>query len=81
MLEEATPAPDERLPDTGFGRELERALSPIFTRGERYGTRSSTVLLIDRGGLAVFTERTFDASGTETGRVRHDFALEVPCAP
>jgi uncharacterized protein with NRDE domain len=81
MLEDATPAPDDLLPDTGVSRELERALSPVFTRSRSYGTRSSTVLLIDRGGLAVFAERTFDASGGETGRVRYDFTLEPPCAP
>jgi hypothetical protein len=42
-----TPAPDARLPDTGVGLELERMLSPPFVRGARYGTRCSTVVLID----------------------------------
>lgn len=56
----ADPAPfAEGLPDTGIGPERERFLSPVFIDGEEYGTRSTTVLLIDRSGGVVFMERTF----------------------
>ncbi len=52
-------ADDADLPDTGFGRHWERILSPRFIRSEDYGTRSSTVILIDREDNLAFHERTF----------------------
>ncbi|PLY01318.1 MAG: hypothetical protein C0622_07485 [Desulfuromonas sp.] len=48
LLEDKHPASDSELPDTGVGIELERLLSPICITGERYGTRSSTLILVDR---------------------------------
>lgn len=39
-----TPAADPDLPNTHIGMEKERFLSPIFIRGENYGTRASTLL-------------------------------------
>lgn len=60
LLADRSPYPDPQLPDTGFGIERERHLSPIFIAGSDYGTRSSTVLLIDRDGRVTFIERTFD---------------------
>src|SRR3546814_10254816 len=44
-------APDEALPDTGVGLELERMLSPAFVRDARYGTRCSSVVLVGDGGI------------------------------
>jgi len=52
--------PDPLLPDTGFGVERERHLSPIFIAGSDYGTRSSTVVLIGRDNRQTFLERTYD---------------------
>ena len=34
---------EDALPDTGIGLELEKFLSPIFIRGNEYGTRASTL--------------------------------------
>lgn len=59
-------APDEQLPDTGVGLELERALSPVFLRGERYGTRASTVVLVGND-VAWFAERRFGPMGAALG--------------
>lgn len=56
--------PDETLPDTGIGLERERLLSPIFIRGEQYGTRSSTVILLEADGTLLFAERSFSPDGT-----------------
>jgi len=69
------PAPDTALPDTGVGRELERALSPPFIATPGYGTRASTVLTIDAAGEVRFTERTIHPSDTWT-EVRHQFRIE-----
>lgn len=57
MLGDRTRAPDDELPDTGLGIELERMVSPIFTVGKEYGTRCSTVFAIDHEGSAYFEER------------------------
>jgi len=59
LLADETLASDEVLPDTGVGIERERVLSPIFIRTPDYGTRSSTVLLIDNNFKLEFDEKVF----------------------
>ena len=56
-------APDAELPDTGVGLERERWLSSAFIRGERYGTRASTVVAIGHDGSGVIVERRFGPEG------------------
>lgn len=51
--------PDDALPDTGVGLETERVLSSAFIAVKGYGTRSSTVLTLDRDGQVTMTERRF----------------------
>jgi uncharacterized protein with NRDE domain len=58
-------APDEDLPDTGVGLEVERALSPVFILTPGYGTRSATVVLSEYDGATVFCERTFGETPDE----------------
>ncbi|HYC86282.1 MAG TPA: NRDE family protein [Chryseosolibacter sp.] len=53
-------APDEQLPDTGIGLERERALSSMFIKTNGYGTRCSTVILVDYENRVTFSERIFD---------------------
>ena len=65
-LADTTPAPDAALPDTGVGIELERALSPPFVRGERYGTRCSTVVLVAADAIT-FVERSFGPDARALG--------------
>lgn len=60
QLHDRTIAPDESLPDTGVGLELERKLSPIFIRTDNYGTRSSTVILVSHDNEVQFIERIFN---------------------
>ena len=57
-LADTRTAPDAALPDTGVGLELERLLSPPFVRGEEYGTRCSSVVLVDDDAI-VFAERRY----------------------
>jgi uncharacterized protein with NRDE domain len=47
-----------------------------FVTGPVYGTRCSTVILIDERNTLTFAERSFDAAGAPTGEVREAFALE-----
>ncbi|MGO4886945.1 NRDE family protein [Anaerobacillus sp. MEB173] len=70
-LTDNTKAIDEELPETGVGIVLERQLSPIFIKSPNYGTRSSTVLMIDNHNRITYTERTFDRNDTST--VRYSF--------
>jgi uncharacterized protein with NRDE domain len=51
---------DAQLPDTGVGLELERALSAAFIKSPGYGTRSSTVILVDYNNHVAFHERVYD---------------------
>lgn len=71
-------APDEALPSTGLSLELERAVSSVFIKTDNYGTRGSTVLLIDKEGQATFTERLYGPEargGIETNRF--EFKIEA----
>lgn len=53
-------AGDANLPNTGLSLERERALSSIFIKTENYGSRCSTVLLVDNLNHALFAERVYD---------------------
>lgn len=70
-LRDETPAPDVELPETGVGLDLERTLAPPFIRGARYGTRASSVILVDTQSID-FAERGFgpDAVLAHDRRVR-----------
>ncbi|GIV60965.1 MAG: hypothetical protein KatS3mg043_2054 [Rhodothermaceae bacterium] len=72
LLADTTPAPDEALPETGVGREWERRLSSAFIRAPGYGTRATTVLLVDAEGVITVAERTFphDGQAPRTRRFR-----------
>lgn len=59
IVSDQTIAKDEELPHTGVGLEMERLLSPLFIKMPHYGTRSSTVLLIDKENHVTFVERVF----------------------
>jgi uncharacterized protein with NRDE domain len=59
LLADRSRPPDDELPETGVGLEWERVLSPLFIESPRYGTRSSTVLIVDGGGGVTFVERVF----------------------
>jgi uncharacterized protein with NRDE domain len=77
FLLDRAPAPDELLPDTGVGLETERMLAPIFISSPGYGTRSSTVILLHRSGMARFIEKSFPNSAAEPSTVECSFMLEM----
>lgn len=62
ILKDETQPEDENLPETGVGLEWERMLAPIFIKSQTYGTRSSTILLIDQSNNVTFVERTYNQS-------------------
>jgi uncharacterized protein with NRDE domain len=73
LLRDDVRADDSRLPRTGLSLEWERLLSSAFIRAPGYGTRCSTILLIDRGGRAHFSEWTWNEAGERTGLVEYRF--------
>jgi uncharacterized protein with NRDE domain len=75
LLADRRRAADAALPDTGVGLEWERMLSARFVQGEEYGTRASTVYLVDRQGQARFIEKSFDENGAEKGIKEFRFSL------
>jgi uncharacterized protein with NRDE domain len=49
--------------------------SVIFARGDQYGTRASTVILVDKNLEATITERIFGPLGVQTGSQSIDLSL------
>lgn len=70
LLADVTQPPDDELPETGVPFELERILAPIFIRGERYGTRASTLAYARSDGRLVLHERRFGPGGVPAGETR-----------
>ena len=75
LLADRAVAVEEELPDTGVGREWERVLSPIFISSDNYGTRSSTIITIDKEGRARFIERSYGPDGGERDTVEFEFSI------
>lgn len=56
MLSDTTPAPDQRLPETGVPLEVERVLSSVRIESPGYGTRTSTVVKLYADATATLQE-------------------------
>ncbi|MBN2638528.1 MAG: NRDE family protein [Bacteroidales bacterium] len=65
ILLDNTVAQDNQLPLTGVPIETERMLSSVFIQSEKYGTRSSYVLLMDYSNKIRFEEKTWHPKTTE----------------
>lgn len=57
----------EGPPQAGLSPEWERTLSAPFVIHPTYGTRSTSVLLLEPAGRAIIAERRFDAGGARSG--------------
>ncbi len=75
-LQDRSTFPDESLADLEFDREWESLLLPIFVSSPTFGTRSSTLLLIDQRDHVTFIERTFNAEGNDPGTRKYEFQIE-----
>jgi len=69
LLADAEPASDGELPETGVGLATEKLLSSVFIASQNYGTRASTVLIVDDQGKRRLTERSFGPFGGHLGEV------------
>ena len=76
-LADTQQAPDAMLPDTGVGLTWERRLSSIFIKSPAYGTRVSTVVLIDHQGHLTFAERAYTPNADGEPPVTRRFAFEI----
>jgi uncharacterized protein with NRDE domain len=76
MLLDRTVADDDQLPDTGVGIKWERILSPIFIKSPTYGTRSSTIILIDRQNRVTFIEKTFNPDPQHVTSIEYEFQIQ-----
>ena len=76
LLADNQEAPEEELPDTGIPKDIEKKVSPIFIQSDGYGTRCSTVLLIDQHGEVTLAERRFK-SGTMDVEEENRFKFSI----
>jgi len=75
LLADRTQAEPAALPSTGIAPEWERLLSSVFIVDRRYGTRCSTVFVVERDGRTRFVEKSFDAQGRPTAEAAQAFTL------
>jgi uncharacterized protein with NRDE domain len=75
LLRNETIAPDEKLPDTGVGLERERMLSSMFIKSPNYGTRCSTIVLVDQRNEVSYTERVYDLQTFDYTRRSFQFQI------
>jgi len=64
-LKDESLAADENLPDTGVGYALEKMLSAICIRSEKYGTCCSTLVKYSTDGQIDFQEHTYPVGDRE----------------
>ncbi|MEI6860223.1 MAG: NRDE family protein [Shewanella sp.] len=68
IMKDETRAKDTDLPQTGIGLDWERLLSSIYIKHEKYGTRSTSIILQDNSGNSRFIEVRYDGKGRNLGR-------------
>jgi len=76
MLMDEHTAPDDQLPDTGVGLERERQLSSMFIKSPGYGSRCSTIVLIDKNNHVLFSERVFDLKTFQYNTKTFEFDIQ-----
>jgi uncharacterized protein with NRDE domain len=76
ILMDRTKAPDEQLPKTGVPVEWERHVSSIFIQGEDYGTRSSTLLTVDKQNQVNWHEKTYNNKGLFMSEKKYQFLIK-----
>lgn len=77
LLADSEQPGDAELPDTGVGLARERQLSAAHVVSADYGTRCSSVLIVDADGRAQFAERSFAPHGVAGETLTYEFALKV----
>jgi uncharacterized protein with NRDE domain len=76
LLRDERQADDSQLPRTGVDMDWERMLSSAFIRASDYGTRCSSIVLLNRHRIAQLTECSWDGNGEPAGRVEYQFRCD-----
>ncbi|WP_067515979.1 NRDE family protein [Endozoicomonas ascidiicola] len=63
LMHDSTQPSIEQLPDTGVGKELEKLLSSCFIASPNYGTRNTSVLVLNDEGILQWTEQNYLPKG------------------
>lgn len=71
-------AADGELPSTGVSQEMESMLSPMFIKSPNYGSRCSTVIMVDHENNVQFLERTYDTETFDYSDKSFEFQVEQP---
>lgn len=74
LLYDDSLATETELPETGVGPEKERMLSPLFIKSPNYGSRCSTVILVDHTNRVQFLERTYNLADFSSSTVSFEFS-------
>ncbi len=75
LMHNETIAADGKLPNTGLSLERERALSSMFIKTDGYGTRCTTVVLVDHQNNVEFVERVYDLKTFDFKEQTFEFKL------
>lgn len=65
------------LPNTGLSKEMEVAVSSVFILTDHYGTRSSSIISIDRHLQLNFSEKSYQP-GTKIVENHNEISLQLP---
>ncbi|UJF15787.1 NRDE family protein [Jeotgalibaca sp. MA1X17-3] len=71
MMMNQTPAPDQQLPDISLPIAIKRKVSANFIDTENFGTRSTTLILVDHNNMVTFIERTYDSKNNSQDHSYH----------
>lgn len=75
ILKSDKKAPDELLPSTGISYDLEKKLSSVFISMNGYGTRCSTIILVDKANNLSFLEVSYDENKQVIDYRKHELTL------
>ncbi|MGP6140612.1 NRDE family protein [Jeotgalibaca sp. A127] len=69
MMMDQTPAPDSELPEAPLPLEIRRKASANFIKTEHFGTKSTTLLLVDWHNNVTYIERNYLSEGNHEDRI------------
>ena len=76
MMNDASRPSDDALPSTGVPLELERLLSSRFVASDDYGTRNTSVLILNDSGELHWVEQNYSAQGLKGDTL--EFTVDFP---
>lgn len=68
LMQDSHQPPVEKLPDTGVSKDLEKLLSSCFIASKDYGTRNTSVLMMDNQNQLQWVEQDYLSEGIPSER-------------